>query len=221
MGLLNWFRRKKNKKSDVTVNNINFYQVNLHGDDKDVSTKKETLLITEKPYFDVGDETSPNQTNDWRFDQAGVIEDMEDGQSFDNGNDFEIYESEEDELSRQIQLLKKRVLIAAVACVIGSTALIGGGIGVWTHHKSVESQQSSGIVRSQPLAEGVGVVKVLSEDTTYVLNLATMKIHLPECSAVTEMAFDNLEESDVSDLQILVNQGYEACFRCMPQEKQR
>ncbi len=54
-----------------------------------------------------------------------------------------------------------------------------------------------------------------NEDITYILNVNTLKIHLPECSSVSQMNEENKAETNES-LDTLHDQGYEDCKSCNP-----
>ncbi|MGN0299617.1 MAG: DNA/RNA non-specific endonuclease [Lachnospiraceae bacterium] len=53
---------------------------------------------------------------------------------------------------------------------------------------------------------------------TYVLNTNTKKIHLPNCSSISDIR-DEYREEYTGDAQNLLSQGYEACKRCKPLEQ--
>ena len=54
-------------------------------------------------------------------------------------------------------------------------------------------------------------------DYTYVLNSNSMKIHLPDCSSVSDMSDINKEYTDKT-LEELIAEGYEPCGRCHPDD---
>ena len=54
-----------------------------------------------------------------------------------------------------------------------------------------------------------------SKNTRYVLNMSSMKFHLPECRAVTRIAEYNKEYS-AETRDELISEGYEACGICHP-----
>lgn len=54
-----------------------------------------------------------------------------------------------------------------------------------------------------------------TNDTEYVLNTKTKKIHLPDCSSVDSIQEDNKEITDKSKEELL-REGYEPCGSCKP-----
>lgn len=52
-------------------------------------------------------------------------------------------------------------------------------------------------------------------DTEYVLNTKSKKIHLPDCSSVDKIQDENKETTDKSKEE-LINEGYEPCGACKP-----
>ncbi|MGN0292058.1 MAG: ComEC/Rec2 family competence protein, partial [Lachnospiraceae bacterium] len=56
---------------------------------------------------------------------------------------------------------------------------------------------------------------VTTEETYYILNTNTKKIHLPSCKSVVQIKEKNCEESAKSRSE-LINMGYEPCKNCNP-----
>ena len=52
-------------------------------------------------------------------------------------------------------------------------------------------------------------------NTTYVLNISSMKFHLPECDSVNKMAFYNKKKTS-KNREELIKEGYSPCGACKP-----
>ncbi len=66
-----------------------------------------------------------------------------------------------------------------------------------------------------PDASEAGVTDEASEDVSYVLNVSSMKFHLPDCSAVSQMS-DSSKEFSTKTRDELISDGYDPCGMCKP-----
>ena len=104
--------------------------------------------------------------------------------------------------------------------------------GVFMEAQSVEDNNLSFFVYCYNIQPGIAInyqtgesslireennEKIVEQDTniTYILNTNTRKIHKPNCSSVEDIKEENREEVS-TDINKLLNDGYERCKRCNP-----
>lgn len=68
----------------------------------------------------------------------------------------------------------------------------------------------------QPVQEEPASQERTDDGTLYVLNLSSMKVHLPDCKSVSDMKPQNRQEYR-GNLQDLLADGYLACGNCKPE----
>lgn len=85
----------------------------------------------------------------------------------------------------------------AINYATGDSMLIGGEIAA--EDPASQSQYSAG-------------------DVTYIVNRSTHKFHTEECTYAVNMSEENREEYN-GDVQWLLDNGYEACSKCLPELK--
>ena len=67
----------------------------------------------------------------------------------------------------------------------------------------------------EPTTEPTVVPTPVPTEVAYILNLNTMKFHIPSCSSVAQMSESNKEYSNTSRDEIIAR-GFDPCKRCNP-----
>lgn len=100
----------------------------------------------------------------------------------------------------------------------GTIVAVSDGKDITWNTQSSESWQSgeqSGSSQSVEAESSSGSDGSESEETTYILNTNTMKIHRIGCSSIDDMSEKNKEETNKT-VEELKAEGYEPCKRCNP-----
>lgn len=100
----------------------------------------------------------------------------------------------------------------------GTIVAVSDGKDITWNTQSSESWQSgeqSGSGQSVEAESSSGSDGSESEETTYILNTNTMKIHRIGCSSIDDMSEKNKEETNKT-VEELKAEGYEPCKRCNP-----